>query len=95
MACASAQCMLIRSFWNFCYLIAFCALMASCTLISRFVITLGIVCGVCGVLLKVEVRWLMIALYIGIAVCSFFNDVFISWTSPNVACVALVLVQYR
>ena len=45
--------------------------MASCTLISRFVITLGIVCGVCDVLLKVEVRWLMIAVYIGIDVCSF------------------------
>ena len=48
-----------------------------------------------GVLLRVDIRLSMIAEYIGKAVYSFFKRALISCINVLVACVAVLLVQYK
>ena len=62
-------------------------------------VSIGVVmCGGVGlawcVLLRVDVRLLTIAVYIGKAVYSFFKMALISYIIVLVACVAVLLVQY-
>ena len=64
-------------------------------MVSIGVVMCGGVGSSWGVLLRVDIRLLMIAEYIGKAEYSFFKRALISCINVLVACVAVLLVHYK